>query len=187
MQANRLHAPKRPKLSESSLPSPAADAFGDADDFPLQSFDDEVIMSDPMPSSPTTRAATRKSNTTVKVEDDDDEDMEVAQTDGVAIASVNMSGSRPVAKVKQPVTYPSSESSSPMKPPPKMNASNWTDVTRKLNVLNSNQPDQIISAGKLDHNDVIEDDGSLRMFWTDYQEVNGSLCLFGKVKNRKTG
>lgn len=25
------------------------------------------------------------------------------------------------------------------------------------------------------------------MFWTDYTEVNGSLCLFGKVKNRSTG
>jgi len=53
-----------------------------------------------------------------------------------------------------------------------------------LNVLSSSQTGSI---GKLDYNDVVEDDGSLRMFWTDYSEVNGSLCLFGKVKNRKTG
>jgi DNA polymerase alpha subunit A len=25
------------------------------------------------------------------------------------------------------------------------------------------------------------------MFWTDYSEVNGSLCLFGKVQDKKTG
>ena len=43
------------------------------------------------------------------------------------------------------------------------------------------------SFGKLDHNDAIEEDGSLRMFWTDYAEVNGSLCLFGKVQDKKTG
>lgn len=145
-------------------------------------------MSDPMPSSPTTRAAARKSNVTVKVEEDEDEDMmEVAQTDGVAIASVNMSGTRPVAKVKKLATYPTPESSSPVKAPLKIDASNWNAVTQKLNVLNSSQPSQTMSAGKLDYKDAIEDDGSLRMFWTDYSEVNGSLCLFGKVKNRKTG
>jgi DNA polymerase alpha subunit A len=35
--------------------------------------------------------------------------------------------------------------------------------------------------------DVLEEDGSLRMFWMDYTEINGSLCLFGKVKDRSTG
>jgi hypothetical protein len=34
--------------------------------------------------------------------------------------------------------------------------------------------------------DVVEDDGSLRIFWLDYTEVNGSLCLFGKVKNKQS-
>lgn len=183
---NERHAPKRAKLSESRLPSPpGADPFRDDDDFPLTTFDDDVVMSDPLPSSPTVRAASRKAHLAVETEEDEDEDMmDVAHADGVAIASVNMSGNRPVAKVKNPIAYPNPDSSSPTRAAaPKMDAS-WNGMTPKLNVLNSSHT---IPAGKLDSNDVIEDDGSLRMFWTDYSEVNGSLCLFGKVKNRKTG
>lgn len=190
IQINKPNPAKRAKLSDDRLPSPpAADPFGDDDDFPISAYDDEVIMSDPLPSSPTARVVSRKLQAQPKIDEDEDEDMmEVAQTDGVAIASVNMSGTRPVAKVKKPVAYPTPNSSSPTRPQaPKLDASNWNDVTQKLNVLNSSQPSQAMSAGKVDYNDVIEDDGSLRMFWTDYSEVNGSLCLFGKVKNRKTG
>lgn len=39
---------------------------------------------------------------------------------------------------------------------------------------------------KIDHKDAIEADGSLNFFWTDYTEINGSLCFFGKVLNKKT-
>lgn len=190
VQFNQPRVAKRAKTSDNRLPSPpAVNPYGDDDDFSLPTFDDDVVMSDPMPSSPTPRAGMRKPDVVAKAEEDEDEDMmEVAQADGVAIASVNMSGTRPVPKAKKPVTYPTPDSSSPTRPPaPKVDAATWNDVTQKLNVLNSSQPSQTMSAGKLDHNDVIEDDGSLRMFWTDYSEVNGSLCLFGKVKNRKTG
>lgn len=41
--------------------------------------------------------------------------------------------------------------------------------------------------GKLDFNDAIEENGSLFFFWIDYIELNGCLCLFGKVRNKKTG
>jgi DNA polymerase alpha subunit A len=68
-----------------------------------------------------------------------------------------------------------------------MDASAWNDVTDKLNVVNCSQASETMSFGKLDYNDAIEEDGSLRMFWTDYTEINGSLCLFGKVQNKKTG
>ena len=34
---------------------------------------------------------------------------------------------------------------------------------------------------------AVEEDGSLHMFWTDYTEINGSLCLFGKVRDKTTG
>ncbi len=60
------------------------------------------------------------------------------------------------------------------------------NVTEKLNILSS-PPAETASAGKLDSKDALEDDGTLRFFWTDYTEVNGSLCLFGKVKNRSNG
>lgn len=147
-----------------------------------------MIMSDLQPSSPIAKAVERKSHAGIKIEHDEDEDMmEVAQADGIAIASVNMSGTRPALKVKKSEAYPSPASSSPTRPPTTHDAREWTDVTKKLNVISSSPIDESMSFGKLDHADAIEEDGSLRMFWTDYTEVHGSLCLFGKVQNKKTG
>lgn len=146
-----------------------------------------MLMDDPQPSSPIAKAMERKTNVSVKVEDEDDDMMEVAQADGIVTESVNMSGTRPVAKIKAEA-YPSPASSSPTRAPPQhVDASSWTDVTDKLNVVNSSQGTESVSAGKLDYKDAIEEDGSLRMFWTDYTEVNGSLCLFGKVLNKRNG
>lgn len=146
-------------------------------------------MDDPQPSSPVAKAVERRAHGVVKAEEDDEDDMmEVAQADGIVTASVNMSGTRPVLKVKKSEAYPSPASSSPTRPPTDhVDASAWNDVTNKLNVVNSSQPTESMSFGKLDHNDAIEEDGSLRMFWTDYTEINGSLCLFGKVLNKKSG
>ena len=151
--------------------------------------DSDMLMSDPQPSSPVAKAVERKSNATIKAEDEDEEDlMEVAQADGIATESVNMAGTRPVPKIKKVDTYPSPVSSSPTRAPTHhIDASAWNDVNDKLNVMDSSQSAETHSFGKLDHNDAIEENGSLRMFWTDYTEVNGSLCLFGKVKDKKTG
>lgn len=153
----------------------------------MNDFDDnEMVMDDPQPSSPVAKAVERKSNVNVKVEEDEDDMMEVAQADGIVTESVNMSGTRPVTKIKAEA-YPSPASSSPTRAPQHVDASSWTDVTDKLNVMNSSQASETMSFGKLDHNEAIEEDGSLRMFWTDYTEVNGSLCLFGKVQNKTNG
>ena len=147
--------------------------------------DDDLPI--PQPSSPAVKAVERKAQVAVKAEDDDEEDMmEVSQAASIVTASVNMSGTRLVSKLKKSEAYPTPASSSPTRPAPKhVDASSWNDVTGKLNVMSS-QADTT-SYGKLDYNDAIEDDGSLRMFWTDYTEINGSLCLFGKVQDKKTG
>lgn len=151
--------------------------------------DRDLLLDDEQPSSPVAKAVERKSHVAVKAEEEDEEDlMEVAQADGITIESVNKSGIRPVPKIKKVDAYPSPTSSSPIRPPAeKVDASAWNNVTDKLNVINSSQSTESMSFGKLDHNDAIEEDGSLRMFWTDYTEVNGSLCLFGKVQDKKTG
>jgi DNA polymerase alpha subunit A len=151
--------------------------------------DGDLLLDDPQPSSPVAKAVERKSHVFVKAEEEDEEDlMEVAQADGITIESVNKSGIRPVPKIKKMDAYPSPVSSSPTRPPTEqVDASVWNNVTDKLNVINSSQSTESASFGKLDHNDAIEEDGSLRMFWTDYTEVNGSLCLFGKVQDKKTG
>lgn len=173
------------------LSTPPVESADDDDDGFLRGIEDEDIpMSDPLPSSPITKAIQRKSQAALKVEDEEDDDlMEVSQAVGnhdVANVSVNISGSRPAPKAKKPA-YPSPESSSPPKPSTdSIDASVWNDVTSKLNVLSSTAS-ETASFGKLKAQDAIEKDGSLRMFWLDYTEVNGSLCLFGKVKNKSTG
>ena len=57
------------------------------------------------------------------------------------------------------------------------------NVTERLQIMSS-PPTESPSIGKIQAKHTLEDDGTLRFFWTDYTEVNGSLCLFGKVKNR---
>lgn len=170
---------------------PLESAFDDNDDGFLRGMDDDAPMSDPMPSSPVTKAVARKGKAQVKAEEEEDDDlMDIAQAVGdvnVKNTSVNISGSRPVPKTVKKPLYPSPQSSSPTRAPAEdVDASVWNDVTSKLNVLSS-PPTQTASFGKLDIQDALEEDGSLRMFWTDYTEVNGSLCLFGKVKDKKSG
>ena len=170
---------------------------GFEDDGPVPQFDgDDAFMSDPVPSSPLSKAVERKSSTTMKDEvedgDDDDDIMDVAQAIGDrsgGTANVNIAGSRPPPPPKaQKTAYPLPSSSSPMAPTPTSDTVDppWNDVRSKLNVLSSPANDAR-AFGKVQAPDVVEEDGSLRMFWLDYTEVNGSLCLFGKVKNKTTG
>ncbi|KAK8019242.1 DNA polymerase [Apiospora arundinis] len=150
----------------------------------------DVAMSDmePAPSSPTTKAVARKTQIkTEPADDDDDVDMmEVAHTGTITTASVNLSSSRPIKKLIKPDPYPTPASSSPTKPSDAtVDSSSWNNLTSKLNVVSTPQSEQK-SIGKIDYKDAIEGDGSLNFFWTDYTEVNGSLCLFGKVLNKRT-
>lgn len=179
--------PSSPVKGTNPLPS------DDLDDGPLPGADDDDIdMGDPMPSSPISKAVERKTTTVpIKAEDHDEDDidmMDVAEataTSDVKAANVNMTGSRPPPKLKKEI-LPTPASSSPVKTAPEVMDASWNNVRDKLNVLSSPAP-EMHSFGKLRAQDVVEEDGSLRMFWLDYTEVNGSLCLFGKVKNKQTG
>ena len=168
---------------------PLETALRDQDDFLPSLNDEDFQMSDPVPSSPIEKAIERKSQGQLKVEDEEDM-MEVSQAvgdDKIKATSVNISGSRPVPKVIQKPPYPSPESSSPTRSHVEaVDHSTWNDVNSRLNVMSS-PASHVPSFGKLKIQDVAEEDGSLRMFWTDYTEVNGSLCLFGKVKEKTTG
>lgn len=182
--------PKQARKEKSALNTPPLDAIDDDDIF-LPTYDnDNAPMSDPVPSSPIEKAVERKGAVKIEAEDDDDDAMEVSQAVGskdLRTASVNMSGSRPAPKVaKKEAPYPSPASSSPTRPPTAaVDPSAWNDVTSKLNVLSSQGP-ETMSFGKVKIEDAVQGDGTLRMFWTDYTEVNGSLCLFGKVKDRSS-
>jgi DNA polymerase alpha subunit A len=162
----------------------------DDDDYTQMNADDDVPMSDPMPSSPVAKAIKRKAQPVILKEEEDD-DMEVVQAVGnsnIKTKSINIAGSRPVAKkiLKEP--YPTPHSSSPIPVSTDgVDASDWTSVTNKLNLLSSPAVSQTTSFGKLNHENAVEEDGSIRMFWFDQIEINGSLCLFGKVKDKTTG
>ncbi|KAI1376768.1 hypothetical protein F4677DRAFT_417926 [Hypoxylon crocopeplum] len=198
VREHRQPATKKARLSEEQLPpTPQAEStYVDDDEF-LPTIDDDdllppasdVPMSDafPAPSSPTTTALARKAKArTEPTEEEDEEMMEVSHAGAINTASVNLSASRPIKKLAKPDPYPSPASSSPSKAPGiAIDSSSWNDLTSKLNVVSSS-PAEARSVGKIDYKDAIEEDGSLNMFWTDYTEVNGSLCLFGKVLNKKT-
>ncbi|KAL2181996.1 uncharacterized protein P884DRAFT_326603 [Thermothelomyces heterothallicus CBS 202.75] len=194
----RQPAPKKTKMLDGSASSPlASDVAMIEDDFvPPAAVEDEpaapvdVVMSDPAPSSPAATVAERRIQPKVDADeydndDDDDEMIEVAHADAVVAASVNLSASKQIKNVTKP--DPAPKSSSPVRAPESaVDASSWNGINEKLNVISSSQP-EARSLGKIDYKDAIEEDGSLNMYWTDYTEVNGSLCLFGKVLNKKTG
>jgi DNA polymerase alpha subunit A len=168
---------------------PAQTRFDDHDGtFTRLGEEDNLLMSDPLPSSPTVKAIERKSQVHVKEEEDDDL-MEVAQAFGdvcAATANVNLQASRPRPKIQNDV-LPSPENSSPTLPPvTDLDASTWNNITAKLNVVSTPASDSR-TFGKMRPQDAVEDDGSLKFFWLDYTEVNGSLCLFGKVKDKTAG
>jgi len=150
--------------------------------------DDDAIMSDPLPSSPVVKAVERKTKILIKEEDDGDV-MAVAQAiahEGSTATSVNMTGSKPPPKIKATMLPTPGNSSPPLPAVSEVDATAWNNITNKLSVQSSPASETHVF-GKMKPQDAIEDDGSLRMFWLDYTEVNGSLCLFGKVKHKSTG
>ncbi|KAL0930787.1 DNA polymerase alpha catalytic [Colletotrichum truncatum] len=189
---------KRTKTVDDRCPSPTIDDSAPEDGYMPPMGDDredtptldnaDILMSDPAPSSPAAKVAQRKAQIKAEPKDDEDDDMmEVAHAGTITTASVNITGSRPPKKLVKPDPYPSPLDSSPAKASePAVDSSAWNSITDQLNVVSSS-PAETRTVGKIDYKDAIEPDGSLNMFWTDYTEVNGSLCLFGKVLNKKTG
>ncbi|KAF2473440.1 uncharacterized protein BDR25DRAFT_282974 [Lindgomyces ingoldianus] len=187
---NRAYAVTK-KTGDSDGYMPDTPPAENNDDGYLPTIDDDMPMSDlPLQSSPVAKAVERKSQPPIKAEEEEEDLMEVAEVvghAGVATPSINMAGRRPVPKIKKS-DYPTPASSSPAGPStaPAVDASSWNDVTDRLNVMSSPAP-TTTSVGKLSPQSVLEDDGSVRMFWIDYTEINGSLCLFGKVMDKTTG
>ena len=182
---------KKTKILDTRKPSPPP--VLDEDDSFINSTDGDLLgtldipMSDPAPSSPAEKVALRKAQLKQDQDGEDDEDMmEVAHAGAIATTSVNMASSRPIKKLFKAETYPTPASSSPVKANgAQVDSTSWNALTERLNVVSSS-PAETKTIGKIDYKDAIEDDGSLNFFWTDYTELNGSLCLFGKVLNKKT-
>ncbi|EEH20643.2 phosphomethylpyrimidine kinase [Paracoccidioides brasiliensis Pb03] len=153
--------------------------------------DGDILMSDTALSSPVVKAVQRKTTSDVKMEEEEEEELMIVEETTAHheanAARVNITGKRPAPKIKEP-TYPSPACSSPSRANDDgIDPSTWNDVTSKLNVLSSPAASDFKTFGKLAAPDAVEEDGSLLFFWLDYVEINGNLCLFGKVKNKKSG
>ncbi|RPB23617.1 hypothetical protein L211DRAFT_825151 [Terfezia boudieri ATCC MYA-4762] len=171
-----------PSKAIASSPPPIFSAANDDFDDDLvmnANYDDSDVemgnMPEP-PSSPTVKAVQRRTGAIALDDDDDDVAvMEIKGHKGLGGAAVNISASRavPVPKVEEKKSLPAVD----------VDSSSWKKVAANLNV--SSVPSyESVGAGKLNPKDALEADGSLRFFWIDYVEVNGSLCLFGKVKTK---
>lgn len=156
------------------------------DDQDYGSLDEDIVMNEVpiVPSSPAADAGKRRRRERDDDDDDDDDDLAVAQikgSKGVRDQIVNISASRP-SLVPDP---PQKEITTSAKPVV-IDSSVWTSVAEGLTITGSPTPDSS-ALGKLEAQDFVEEDGSIKMFWMDYSEVNSNLCLFGKVKDRKSG
>lgn len=179
------------------MDTPPDDLYDDNDEGLQPAIDDDgpgPTSDPPLPSSPVARAVERRTQAVKQEESDDDDMIEVTQVQshsGAPPTSVNIAGSRPPLKPKkvEPKSsdYPTPESSSPTRPPGGngLDVAALNNISSKLNVLSS-ATSETSTPGKLAQEDAVEEDGSLRFFWIDYTELNGSLLLFGKVKNRKS-
>ncbi|GAB7352538.1 hypothetical protein MBLNU459_g2930t1 [Dothideomycetes sp. NU459] len=191
VEHTRRTAKPQPAAEVMDTPPPSnMDDVSAADDTYFPNMDDDIPMSDAMPSSPVVKVVQRKEKAVKTEEDEDDDMLEVAEVTGHSSnrgVTVNLRGSRPVPQIKKPdISYPTPESSSPTRAPADVLDTTFANITDQLNILTSPAP-SAVTAGKLQPQNALEDDGSLRMFWTDYTEINGSLCLFGKVKDKSSG
>lgn len=181
----RVHEDVEPNITSSPPPMAAFDADDD-DEYGPPISDDDIPMGDaPIPpSSPAAAANRRKKVAFKKEEDSDDDDFTVAEIKGnrgVRSEAINVSASRSsLMSVPEHKPVPST----PRKAV-NIDSSAWANLAGSLNVVSSPQVEKA-SYGKVAAEDVIEEDGSLKMYWMDYTEVNGNLCLFGKVMDKKS-
>ena len=180
--------PQRKQSAAAMRSSPPPIDAGDLSDygeditFDMTEDNEDVTMGDaPVPpSSPAAKAAERKIPNLKYEEDDDDDDLAVAEikvNKNIRAAKVNISSTRPANP--QPIA------TAPKKATP-IDSSTWTSIGGGLNVITSKTVQEAVPAGRLSPQDAAEPDGSIKMFWIDYTEANGSLILFGKVKDKRT-
>lgn len=166
-----------------SSPPPFTTADDEYDDnfmISINNHDEDIEMEDMAvpPSSPTVKAVQRRTSAMVLDDGDDDDDvavMEIKGIKGLKAASVNISAYKPIPKVEEEKPQPV----------PDIDVSSWKKVGENLKAT-SVPSFESIGDGKLNPGDALEEDDTVKFFWIDYTEVNGSLCLFGKVKPKNS-
>lgn len=144
---------------------------------PDVNLDSDMTDMPETPSSPTTQAIKRK------VPEPEAEMIIAKPLAGLLSsrserASVNIAPTRMRPKVMEtPSKLSNGIAFSPSGP---VEPSQWLELGSKLKTTDSPKPSAVY--GKIKAEGVLEEDGSLKMFWTDVCDVGGILCLFGKVQ-----
>ncbi|GMK53505.1 hypothetical protein CspeluHIS016_0100910 [Cutaneotrichosporon spelunceum] len=169
---------KRPRVSDMTIkPEPLSDEEGvDFGDDSMAVDDDIVIKPEPVG------------------EEDEDEEMAIKpaarRRSGAAptAARRRMVNSTAVKHVKrEPTPEPEVEVKKPMfvrKPAPER--ANWQSVQAAL-ADNADLDAVRVPQGSTKAGNVLEEDGSLNIFWLDFQEHDGVVHLIGKVLDRQSG
>ncbi|KAK4685136.1 DNA polymerase alpha subunit A, partial [Tremellales sp. Uapishka_1] len=137
-----------------------------------------------------------------EVDDDDEEELEIKRP--LVSASTKINGAvQPRRKVvnsssikyvkPEPIIVKAEVDSVPLSKPPTYKAkpasdkTNWQSVQEsllppKVSDLDTVKPHQ----GTIKTENILEEDGSLRMFWLDFMEADGVVHLVGKVQDRSS-
>lgn len=183
VETRRRHKRTGSVIDATPLPAPAQAT----EDYSMDVDMLDITMPEP-PSSPTPKVAAPQLpvKETIQEEDEDGDDWDVkAPTayDGKPASKVNIAATRPVQQVRKPVPAPAPAPSSPAVHPPtsdRIDSSAWMELNSTLQVATTTS-----SIGKVDLSSIANEDGKVHFYWMDYAEMNGSLGLIGKVKDRK--
>lgn len=186
-KTRKLSPPRKAGVKRNGMMPSSPPMIKDEDDdepafLPQPPLDEDVNMSDaPMPPSSPTLNAVKRKQPSPDDDDDDDDVFAVAEVKGnrnVKVEKVNISSARPIKSLPS-----AGITSSPAKAED-IDSSDWTSVGSSLNIMKDSGAPAI---GKLQPEHAVEEDGSVKMFWMDYTEVNGALVLFGKVQDKRSG
>lgn len=139
-------------------------------------------------------------------EEDDDMDIKVRESRPLTSAStkingatvpngrrrvVNSSSVKHVVAKLEPIALPESSLRQPIAngKPPTPGSAHWSAVQESLlPTPKSSEFDEVKAPqGSVRAENVLEDDGNLRIFWLDYMEQDGVVHFVGKVLDRQSG
>ncbi|CCJ31341.1 unnamed protein product [Pneumocystis jirovecii] len=174
-KANSIYTKKKQK-------SPLIHLLSDGYDIPNHPYSDTMLSDPPSKGDTPSSSAINQAFHKLKTESEDEDEFQVKQ-----LTRQNVKQDKTIIPKKydefplestkitflEPTSSPITE---------KIDASSWLDMNKSLNIMSSSET---YTKKKENYEDFIEDDGSLKMFWIDYTDLNNTLCLFGKAYSRK--
>ena len=132
--------------------------------------------------------------------EEEDEDLQIKVKDAKPLVSSTKVNRRVVnsSSIKHSINKPESIPVKPdleVKPKPVVNgksipngSAHWSSISENLIQPKANELDEVKApVGSVRAENVLESDGTLRIFWLDFMEQDGVVHLVGKVLDRQSG